>query len=78
MHEIIGSKKDEIKVVKCNILEIYNALDAIKGTVVVNYKWTPKQVAKLELQSDNYRGLFFIYNQILQEIADTNKKKPES
>jgi hypothetical protein len=47
----------------------------MRGTVLVNFKWTPDEVEQLEFQDENYRGLFFIYNEIIKEAAESNKLK---
>lgn len=48
----------------------------MKGTVLINRKsWKIEDVEMLELQHYNYKGLFFWYNQILEEIAGINKTK---
>lgn len=75
--ELIGYSKSETKSRYLSLLDIYESIDSYRGTVVLNYKWTPKQVKKLEFQSDNYEGLFFIYNSIITDIADFNSKKPK-
>lgn len=75
VNELIGSKKDEIVKKKYSIFEISDSIDDFRGSVLINYKYTPKQVEKLELQSNNYRGLFYIYNSIVEEIAKINKEK---
>jgi hypothetical protein len=52
---------------------LYESIETIRGTVLLNYKWLPEDVENLEFQDENYRGLFFLYNEILKEIAKTNK-----
>ena len=74
LSELLGSKQDRIITKNYQLIDILSVVDNIKGTVLINYKYTPKQIDKLELQSDNYRGLFFIYNSILEEIANSNSK----
>jgi hypothetical protein len=41
----------------------------------LNKDYKPWEVDKLEFQDENYRGLFFLYNEILKEIADGNANK---
>jgi hypothetical protein len=56
------------------LISLYNSISNIRGSVLIKYKYTPREVEKFEFQSDDYRGLFFIYNQILEEIAYNNKE----
>ncbi len=70
---MLGEKKTETNKNYYNSIEVLNSIDEIKGTVAINWKLLPKQVGKLELHSDNYRGLFFIYNHIIEEIARDNR-----
>jgi hypothetical protein len=42
--------------------------------VARNNSWHPSQIDELEFNDDNYRGLFWWYNEILKEIAATNKQ----
>jgi hypothetical protein len=42
--------------------------------VCIDNKWTPKQIDKLEFQSENYRGLFFWYNEIIKQLAFKNSQ----
>lgn len=73
--ELIGSNKDDYKSTWVNPIDLYNQIDAARGTVLLSFRsWTPKQVKKLEFQAKNYKGLFFIYNHIIKEIAENNKK----
>lgn len=71
--ELIGTDKSETKAHKYNLIELYSLIDMMKGTILVNYKWTPEQIDKLELQDEDYRGLFFIYNETIKQIAKSNK-----
>lgn len=73
--EMVGKKDNSsIKHKYYNFLEIRNQFDYIKGVVAINNKWTPNQVDDLEYHHENYRGLFWWYNLILQDISDTNRK----
>lgn len=72
--ELSGHEHSETSEKFYNGIEIVNQIDYVRGTVAINNKWTPQQVEDLELQHENYRGLFFWYNQILIDIADSNKK----
>jgi len=72
--ELCGHKQTSTKSNYFSILEIYDQIEYVRGVVSFNNKWTPKQVDRLEFQDENYRGLFFWYNEILKDIADTNAK----
>lgn len=69
-----GYKKNLVKKQRYRISDLTDdAIDNIKGTILINYKYTPDVIDKLELQSDNYKGLFWIYNRIIEDIAESNK-----
>ena len=72
--ELYGKKDSSIRCKGNNLLEILNQIDYIRGVVAINNKWEPKTVDKLEFQDKNYRGLFWWYNEVLRDIAETNRQ----
>ena len=75
MLELVGYKESETRETKFSMIELYESIDAIRGTVLLRYKWPPREVDRLEFQDEDYRGLFFLYNNAITEIASINKEK---
>jgi len=71
----LTNKESSIKSKYYTILELYDSIELIKGDVCYNKNISPNEVDELEYQDYNYRGLFWWYNRILKEIAESNAKK---
>jgi len=71
---IFGYDQIDTKFSSYSIIELYESIESIRGTVLLKFKWLPDDVDRLEFQDENYRGLFFLYNEILKKIAKSNKK----
>ncbi|MDX5585866.1 MAG: hypothetical protein QNK20_13305 [Aureibaculum sp.] len=74
--QLCGYESCDTKEYRYSLIELYDAIEDIRGTVLLSFEWTPEQIDKLEFQDENYRGLFFSYNHILKNIAKSNKKAP--
>ena len=69
-----GYKQSSTRSEFYSVIEIYSEIEYIRGIVCKMNQWHPDQIDQLELQDENYRGLFWHYNEILKDIANENKQ----